>query len=113
MRMITAIIRPGKYADVRKALVDLDIKGITLTQVQGFGRQRGQTEIYRGAEYEVMEVPKLRIDVAVADEKEDSVVEAIAKSAITDKVGDGKIFVTELKRVVRIRTNEADQAALD
>lgn len=113
MRMITAIIRPGKYADVRTALVALDVKGITLTQVQGFGRQRGQTEIYRGAEYEVMEVPKLQISVASSDDQESAIVEAIAKAANTGKVGDGKIFVTELKKVVRIRTSEADQAALD
>lgn len=113
MKMITAIIRPGKYADVRDALVELDVKGITLTQVQGFGRQRGQTEIYRGAEYHVMEVPKLQLDVVVADERQDAVVNAIAKAAGTGKVGDGKIFVTEVAQVVRIRTNETGQTALD
>lgn len=113
MRLITAIIRPGKYSDVRDALVGLDVKGITLTQVQGFGRQRGQTEIYRGAEYHVMEVPKLQLDVVVSQEQQDAVIQAIAKAANTGKVGDGKIFVTEVQQVVRIRTNESGQAALD
>ncbi len=112
MHMITAIIRPSSYQAVREALTQLGIQGITSTQCQGFGRQRGQTEIYRGAEYEVLEVPKLRLDVAVSGADLSQAIEAINKAARTGKTGDGKIFVTSLKEVHRIRTGEVDEAAL-
>lgn len=113
MRMITAIIRPHRYEAVRQALMDLGVSGVTATQVQGFGRQRGQTEFYRGAEYSVSEVPKIRIDVAVAATMSESVIDAIQKAAGSGKIGDGKIFVTGLTEVVRIRTGERDEQALD
>ncbi|MDZ4760330.1 MAG: P-II family nitrogen regulator [Alphaproteobacteria bacterium] len=113
MRMITAIVRPHRYDAVREALMQLGVSGITATQVQGFGRQRGQTEFYRGAEYKVAEVPKIRIDVAVPSTIAESVIEAIQKAAASGKIGDGKIFVTGLTEVVRIRTGERDEKALD
>jgi len=113
MRMITAIIRPHKYEAVREALLQLGVSGVTATQVQGFGRQRGQTEFYRGAEYKTVEVPKMRIDVAVHSTIAESVIEAIQKAAGSNKIGDGKIFVTSLTEVVRIRTGERDEKALD
>lgn len=113
MQMVTAVIRPHKYEEVREALLKLGVQGITVTQVQGFGRQRGQTEIYRGAEYQTQEVPKLRLEIAVGAEQLHSVVEAIQKTAQTGKTGDGKIFVHALEQAVRIRTNEEDSAALD
>lgn len=113
MRMITAIIRPHRYEAVREALMKLGVSGVTATQVQGFGRQRGQTEFYRGNEYQVAEVPKLRIDVAVASSMAEAVIEAISKAAGSGKIGDGKIFVSGLSEVVRIRTGERDQKALD
>lgn len=112
MRMVVAIIRPHKYEDVREALISLGIEGITVTQVNGFGRQRGQTEIYRGAEYETKEVPKLRLEIAVPGTLVSSVVEAIQNSAKTGKVGDGKLFVHLLEDVTRIRTGERDEMAL-
>jgi nitrogen regulatory protein PII len=113
MRMITAIVRPHRYEAVREALMQLGVSGVTATQVQGFGRQRGQTEFYRGNEYQVAEVPKLRIDVAVSSGMAEAVIEAISKAAVSGKIGDGKIFVTGLTEVVRIRTGERDEKALD
>ncbi|MEZ6028880.1 MAG: P-II family nitrogen regulator [Hyphomonadaceae bacterium] len=113
MRMITAIIRPHRYEAVREALTKLGVSGITATQVQGFGRQRGQTEFYRGSEYQTAEVPKVRIDVAVQSGMAETVIETIQKVAGSGKIGDGKIFVSGLSEVVRIRTGERDEKALD
>ena len=112
MKLVTAIIKPFKLDDVRAALSEIGISGMTVTEVKGFGRQRGHTELYRGAEYVVDFVPKTRIEVAVRDDLVDQVIEAIIGAARTGKVGDGKIFVTEIERVVRIRTSETDEAAL-
>jgi len=112
MKLITSIIKPFKLDEVRSALTELGVSGMTVTEVKGFGRQRGHTEIYRGAEYVVDFVPKTHIEVAVRSEMVDQVVEAIIRAAKTGKVGDGKIFVTDLDRVVRIRTGETDNAAL-
>jgi nitrogen regulatory protein P-II 2 len=112
MKLVTAIIKPFKLDDVRAALSEIGISGMTVTEVKGFGRQRGHTELYRGAEYVVDFVPKTRIEVAVRDELVDQVVEAIVGAAKTGKVGDGKIFVTTIDRVLRIRTGEADESAL-
>ena len=112
MKLITAIIKPFKLDDVRQAVADIGIQGITVTEVQGFGRQRGHTELYRGAEYVVDFVPKTRVEVGVRDELLDQVLEAIVGAAKTGKVGDGKIFVSEIERVLRIRTGESDDQAL-
>ena len=112
MKLITAIIKPFKLDDVRKAISDVGVQGVTVTEVRGFGRQRGHTEIYRGAEYAVEFVPKTKIEIAVVDTLADQVIEAIASSAKTGKVGDGKIFVTPLDQAVRIRTGETDDTAL-
>jgi nitrogen regulatory protein P-II 2 len=112
MKLITAVIRPHKLDDTRAALSELGISGMTVTEVKGFGRQRGHTELYRGAEYAVEFVPKTRVDVAVPDNVVEQIIEAICKTARTGKVGDGKIFVSELKHVVRIRTGEHDAGAL-
>src|SRR5438105_14498258 len=112
MKLVTAIIKPFKLDDVRAALSDIGVSGMTVTEVKGFGRQRGHTELYRGAEYVVDFVPKTRIEVAVKDSLVDQVVEAIINAAKTGKVGDGKIFITNLERVLRIRTGEADDQAL-
>jgi nitrogen regulatory protein PII len=112
MKLISAIIKPFKLDDVRAALSDIGVSGMTVTEVKGFGRQRGHTELYRGAEYVVDFVPKTRIEVAVKDALVDQVVEAIIGAAKTGKVGDGKIFITDLERVLRIRTGEADDQAL-
>ena len=112
MKIITAIIKPFKLDDVRAALADIGVSGMTVTEVKGFGRQRGHTELYRGAEYVVDFVPKVRIEVAVKTELLDQVIEAIVAASKTGKVGDGKIFVTDLLRVVRIRTGETNAAAL-
>jgi nitrogen regulatory protein PII len=112
MHMITAIIRPHKYDEVRAALLELGVEGITVSQVKGFGRQRGQTEIYRGAEYETVEVPKLRLEIAVDQNLLNQVVETVQKISSTGKIGDGKLFVHSLDEVVRIRTGERDQQAL-
>jgi nitrogen regulatory protein PII len=112
MKLITAIIKPFKLDDVRAALSDLGISGMTVSEVKGFGRQRGHTELYRGAEYVVDFVPKTRIEVAVRDDLVEQVTEAIINAAKTGKVGDGKIFVTGIERVIRIRTGEMDEAAL-
>ena len=112
MKLVTAIIKPFKLDDVRAALSDIGISGITVTEVKGFGRQRGHTELYRGAEYVVDFVPKTRVEVGVKDELLDQVLEAIVGAAKTGKVGDGKIFVSEIERVLRIRTGESDDQAL-
>jgi nitrogen regulatory protein PII len=112
MKMIMAIIKPFKLDDVREALAEAGITGITVTEVKGFGRQKGHTELYRGAEYVVDFLPKVKIEVAVTDEQVDMVVESIVKAAGTGKIGDGKVFVSALERVVRIRTGELDSDAL-
>jgi nitrogen regulatory protein PII len=112
MKLISAIIKPFKLDDVRAALSEIGVSGMTVTEVKGFGRQRGHTELYRGAEYVVDFVPKTRIEVAVKDALVDQVVEAIIGAAKTGKVGDGKIFITSLERVLRIRTGETDDQAL-
>src|ERR1700691_5411268 len=112
MKLITAIIKPFKLDDVRAALSEIGVSGMTVTEVKGFGRQRGHTELYRGAEYVVDFVPKTRIEVAVRTDLVDQVIEAILKAAKTGKVGDGKIFITDIERVIRIRTGETDDAAL-
>jgi nitrogen regulatory protein P-II 1 len=112
MKMVMAIIKPFKLDDVREALSDAGIAGITATEVSGFGRQKGHTELYRGAEYVVDFLPKIKLEVAVTDEQADAVVEAIMRAAGTGKIGDGKIFVWELDKVVRIRTGELDGDAL-
>jgi nitrogen regulatory protein P-II 2 len=112
MKLITAIIKPFKLDEVRAALSELGVSGMTVTEVKGFGRQRGHTELYRGAEYVVDFVPKARVDIAVRSELVDQVFDAIVKTAKTGKVGDGKIFVSDLQRVIRIRTGETDNSAL-
>ncbi|MDY6830031.1 MAG: P-II family nitrogen regulator [Pseudomonadota bacterium] len=112
MKMVTAIIKPFKLDDVREALSDIGVQGITVTEVKGFGRQKGHTELYRGAEYVVDFLPKVKIEVAIAPDMLDQVIEAITKAANTGKIGDGKIFVTELEQAVRIRTGETGQDAL-
>ena len=112
MKLITAIIKPFKLDEVRGAVSDVGVRGPTVTEVRGFGRQRGHTEIYRGAEYVVEFVPKTKIEIAVDDALVDLVIEAIMKSAKTGKVGDGKIFVFDLEQVVRIRTGERDSSAI-
>ncbi len=113
MHLVTAVIRPHKYEAVREELLKLGVQGITVTQVQGFGRQRGQTEVYRGAEYQTHEVPKIRLEIAVTADILQSVVDTIQSTAKTGKIGDGKIFVHALERAVRIRTNEDNASALD
>ena len=112
MKMITAVVKPFKLDDVREALAEVGLTGITVTEVKGFGRQKGHTELYRGAEYVVDFLPKVKLEIAVTDEQVDRVVEAIVKSAATGKIGDGKVFVHALERVVRIRTGELDGDAL-
>jgi nitrogen regulatory protein P-II 2 len=112
MKLITAIIKPFKLEDVRKAVGDVGVQGVTVTEVRGFGRQRGHTEIYRGAEYTVEFVPKTKVEIAVDDALAEQVIEAITTAARTGKVGDGKIFVFDLEQVVRIRTGEHDASAI-
>ncbi|MEM6574974.1 MAG: P-II family nitrogen regulator [Pseudomonadota bacterium] len=112
MKLVTAIIKPFKLDDVRAALSEIGVQGMTVTDVQGFGRQRGHTELYRGAEYVVDFVPKVKIEIAVASDVVERVVDTIKTSAETGKVGDGKIFVLDLVRAVRIRTGELDEDAL-
>ncbi len=112
MKLISAIIKPFKLDDVREALSEIGVQGITVTEVKGFGRQKGHTELYRGAEYVVDFLPKVRIDAAIAVEMVDQVVEAISQAAQTGKIGDGKIFVMPLEQVVRIRTGESGNDAL-
>ena len=111
MKLIMAVIKPFKLEDVREALTFLGVQGITISEVKGFGRQKGQSEIYRGAEYTVNFLPKVKIEVAVKDDLVDPVVEAITKSAATGKIGDGKIFVYSLDKAVRIRTGETNAEA--
>jgi nitrogen regulatory protein P-II 2 len=112
MKLIMAIIKPFKLDEVREALTSLGIQGLTVSEVKGFGRQKGQTEIYRGAEYSVSFLPKVKIEVAVSDDLAEQVVEAIQKAANTGRIGDGKIFVVEVAHAVRIRTGETDGEAL-
>ncbi len=112
MKMVMAVIKPFKLDDVREALTEAGVAGITVTEVKGFGRQKGHTELYRGAEYVVDFLPKIKLEVAVTDEQAAAVVEAILKAAGTGKIGDGKVFVWDLERAVRIRTGEIDGDAL-
>ena len=112
MKLVMAVIKPFKLDEVREALTPLGVQGLTVTEVKGFGRQKGQTEIYRGAEYHVSFLPKVKIEVAVSAEMVDAVVEAIASTARTGKIGDGKIFVMDVERALRIRTGETDDSAL-
>ena len=112
MKQITAVIKPFKLEEVREALAEQGVTGLTVTEVKGFGRQKGHTELYRGAEYVVDFLPKVKIEAAVKSEMLEQVIEAIEKSANTGKIGDGKIFVFELEKVIRIRTGETDAAAL-
>jgi nitrogen regulatory protein PII len=112
MKWVTAIIKPFTLDDVREALGEAGVQGMTVTEVKGFGRQRGHTELYRGAEYVVDFLPKLKIEIAVSDEQVDLAIEAITRAARTGKVGDGKIFVSDLEQVIRIRTQEVDADAL-
>ena len=112
MKMVMAIIKPFKLDDVREALAEVGVQGITVTEVKGFGRQKGHTELYRGAEYVVDFVPKAKLEVAVRDDQLDDAIEAIRGAANSGKIGDGKIFVTTLEQVIRIRTNESGDDAL-
>lgn len=112
MKLITAIIKPFKLDDVREALSEIGITGVTVTEVKGFGRQKGHTELYRGAEYVVDFLPKVKMEIAVSDEGVDSAIEAIVNSANTGKIGDGKIFVADLGQVIRIRTGETGTDAI-
>jgi len=112
MKLVTAIIKPFKLDDVRESLSDIGVQGVTVSEVKGFGRQKGHTELYRGAEYVVDFLPKVKLEIAVADEQVDAVIEAVTKAANTGKIGDGKIFVTGLEQVIRIRTGETGNAAV-
>jgi nitrogen regulatory protein P-II 2 len=112
MKLVTAIIKPFKLDDVREALSDIGVKGVTVTEVKGFGRQKGHTELYRGAEYVVDFLPKIKLEVAIDDALTEPVIEAITQSANTGKIGDGKIFVTSLEQVIRIRTGETGSDAV-
>jgi nitrogen regulatory protein P-II 2 len=112
MKLITAIIKPFKLDDVREALSDIGVQGITVTEVKGFGRQKGHTELYRGAEYVVDFLPKVKIEIGIASDKADAVIDAITGAANTGKIGDGKIFVSSLEQTIRIRTGETGPDAL-
>jgi nitrogen regulatory protein P-II 2 len=112
MKLVTAVVKPFKLDDVREALSEIGVQGITVTEVKGFGRQKGHTELYRGAEYVVDFLPKVKIEVAVADEQTEQVIEAVTKAANTGKIGDGKIFVTSLEQIIRIRTVETGADAI-
>jgi len=112
MKLVTAIIKPFKLDEVRAALSDIGIQGMTVTEVKGFGRQKGHTELYRGAEYTVDFLPKLRLELAIADEQLEQAIEALCAAAHTGKIGDGKIFVVPLEQAIRIRTGEQNAAAL-
>ena len=112
MKLVTAIIKPFKLDDVRDALGEVGVNGMTVTEVKGFGRQKGHTELYRGAEYVVDFIPKVKVEVAVSEDILDSVIEAIITAARTEKIGDGKIFVYDVESIYRIRTGETDQDAL-
>ena len=112
MKLVTAVIKPFKLNDVREALNEIGVSGVTVTEVKGFGRQKGHTELYRGAEYVVDFLPKVKLDIAISEDQVDAVVDAIVKSAHTGKVGDGKIFVTDLGQIMRIRTGETGSDAV-
>jgi len=112
MKLITAIIKPFKLEEVREVLAEVGVSGITATEVKGFGRQKGHTELYRGAEYQVDFLPKIKIEVVVASDKLEATLEAITKAAHTGKIGDGKIFVTPIDQTIRIRTGETNESAL-
>jgi nitrogen regulatory protein PII len=112
VKLITAIIKPFKLDEVRESLADVGIAGLTVTEVKGFGRQKGHTELYRGAEYVVDFLPKIKVEVAIQDDQVDAVIDAIVRAAHTGKIGDGKIFVTTLEQVLRIRTGETGDVAL-
>ena len=112
MKLITAVVKPFKLDDVREALSEIGVQGITVTEVKGFGRQKGHTELYRGAEYVVDFLPKVKIEVAVAESNVEQTLESISKSANTGKIGDGKIFVSPLEQVIRIRTGETGEEAI-
>jgi nitrogen regulatory protein PII len=112
MRIVTAIIKPFKLEEVRQALTDIGVQGMTVSEVKGYGRQKGHTEIYRGAEYIVNFLPKIKVEAVVADGDVDRIIQAITNAARTGQIGDGKIFVTAVERAIRIRTGEADDAAL-
>ena len=112
MKLVTAIVKPFKLDDVREALSEIGVQGVTVTEVKGFGRQKGHTELYRGAEYVVDFLPKVKSDIAIRDEMVDQVIEVITKVASTGKIGDGKIFVTNLEQVIRIRTGESGPDAV-
>ena len=112
MKLVTAIVKPFKLDDVREALSDIGVQGITVTEVKGFGRQKGHTELYRGAEYVVDFLPKVKIEIAISDEMVDAVIESITRIKSTKKIGDGKIFVTNLEQVIRIRTGETGPDAV-
>jgi nitrogen regulatory protein P-II 2 len=112
MKLLTAIIKPFKMDDVRNALSEIGVQGITATEVKGFGRQRGHTELYRGAEYVVDFLPKVKLEIAIADDQVEAAIDAIIKSANSGKIGDGKIFVSPLEQVIRIRTGETGEEAI-
>jgi nitrogen regulatory protein P-II 2 len=112
MKLISAVIKPFKLDDVREALSEIGVQGITVTEVKGFGRQKGHTELYRGAEYVVDFLPKVKLEAAVSDDIVDQVIDSISKTANTGKIGDGKIFVTEIGQAIRIRTGETGESAL-
>ncbi|MCA0913669.1 MULTISPECIES: P-II family nitrogen regulator [Marinobacter] len=112
MKLVTAIIKPFKLDDVREALSEIGVQGVTVTEVKGFGRQKGHTELYRGAEYVVDFLPKVKVEIAIGNNLLDQVIEAITKAANTGKIGDGKIFVTELEQAIRIRTGETGEEAV-
>ena len=112
MKLVTAIIKPFKLDDAREALSEIGVSGLTVTEVKGFGRQKGHTELYRGAEYVVDFLPKVKIEVVIRDDQADACVEAISEAARTGKIGDGKIFITEVERAFRIRTGEQNEEAL-
>lgn len=112
MKLVTAIIKPFKLDDVRETLSEVGVQGITVTEVKGFGRQKGHTELYRGAEYVVDFLPKVKLEIAVGSDQVDSVIEAITRAANTGKIGDGKIFVSDLEQIIRIRTGETGEDAV-
>lgn len=112
MKKIEAIIKPFKLDEVRESLAEIGVSGLTVTEVKGFGRQKGHTELYRGAEYVVDFLPKIKLEIVISDDRVDAAIEAIIKAARTGKIGDGKIFVSSVEQVVRIRTGELDEAAI-
>ena len=112
MKQITAIIKPFKLDEVRESLAEIGVTGLTVTEVKGFGRQKGHTELYRGAEYVVDFLPKVKVEVVVAEDRAEAVIDAIVKAAHTGKIGDGKIFVTNIEQVIRIRTGETNESAV-